>query len=567
MEDLGKKLFTKEALDHWYRNYQKFEACRPCTSEKGATSAVEEVDEELVRWMDIQRRIQHMLPADLKSKLEALNFDFEDSGDTWEPMYRQLAEYVKTTGHPHLPADDPRYEPLRDWLIRQIQGRRFLSEDQFQKLDLLGVDWEMATSREYRWELMFMKMKEFHQTHGHCRVPQKWPRDKSLANWVSVQRRLQGAGKLREDRKRRLDELGFVWNIKTVFDSQWEYFYKELEAFVTAHGHCQVPGSYPKLVSWIERQRLLKKNKLMLPEREKRLNDLQFVWSFSGIKKSNWNEKFKQLRAYKQKHGHSFVPVNCKENKSLGHWVASQRMLEAKGKLEASKKKKLSDIGFVWTSDTEYQLKMIQDAQWNAQYENLKAYQQEHGTCQVSLKIDPVLQRWTRWQRVLFYQNRLPEDRKQKLDEIRFPFSIQEGYWMKMYEALSSFWKAFGHTRVPFGWPPKPQLAAWVYRTKLNRANLPKEKVALLDQIGFDWTLQRKNIVPWRDMFARLTAFKQQYGHTRVPVKWTEDPKLGKWVSRMRQEKNKLLPERFRLLEAIDFDWGYKTAREMTVKE
>ena len=143
-----------------------------------------------------------------------------------------------------------------------------------------------------------------------------------------------------------------------------------------------------------------------------------------------------------------------------------------------------------------------------------------------------------------------------KLNEIRFPWNVQEGYWMKMYEALTKFKERYGHTRVPYQWEPNRQLAAWVYRQKLSKSDLSAQKVELLNIIGFDWSLSRKVIVSWDDMYGRLLWFKQEFGHTRVPVKWISDPKLGKWVSRMRHEKNKLAPERIALLEKINFDWG-----------
>ena len=59
-------------------------------------------------------------------------------------------------------------------------------------------------------------------------------------------------------------------------------------------------------------------------------------------------------------------------------------------------------------------------------------------------------------------------------------------------------------------------------------------------------------------MYKKLVKFKRLHGHTQVPVKWKQDPKLGKWVSRMRYEKDKLDPERVYLLEAIDFNWAYR---------
>ncbi|MDQ4140524.1 MAG: helicase associated domain-containing protein, partial [Bacteroidota bacterium] len=326
-------------------------------------------------------------------------------------------------------------------------------------------------------------------------------------------------------------------------------------------------GKYKQLTSWIENQRIAKKKNLLLPDREQQLNELGFIWSFKDIKQDYWLEKYKQLKAFKEINGHCFVPVNYPENKSLGIWVATQRNLEAKGQLEKNKKKKLNQLGFIWRSNTQQELGARYDAQWNLNFERLKIYQQVYNTCQVSLKINPALQRWTRWQRILFYQGKLSKERMEKLNEIRFPWNIQEGYWMKMYEALVDFRNQFGHTQVPYQWAANPQLAAWAYRMRLNKSDLTASKIELLNMIGFDWRLNRKTIVSWEGMYERLIQFKQQYGHTRVPITWKQDPKLGKWVSRMRHEKGKLFPERIALLNKLEFDWSGRSISKRPVNQ
>ena len=549
MEDAAKGLFSSEFFDKWYHNYHRLEAL----GKKGVTLTYRP-DEELARWMDIQRRLRHMLPDELRSRLSALNFGFEDTCGSWGFMHRQLALFVEKHGHAFLP-DEPGHEALKDWLNRQILNKRLLSGSQLQSLDRLGIAWDTAQSRDHRWEMMLLRLKEFHGFFAHCRVPQKWAKDRQLALWVTVQRRAHAKGSLREDRQRKLSELGFTWDIKTLFDTQWERYYYELAVFRRTHGHCQVPGKHPQLVSWIERQRISKKNGLLPAGRERRLNSLDFIWSCENIRKRGWEERFGQLSGYWKRHGHSFVPVNCSENKALGTWVASQRSLEAKGKLSAARKRKLDRLGFVWSRDTQRQLKSIYDAQWEVSFEKLKSYRKKHGSCQVSLKIDPILQRWTRWQRKLFHQSRLSPERIDRLNEIHFPWKVQEGYWIRMYVALTSFKNQFGHTRVPSQWEPNPQLARWVYRTKLSRPELTPQKAELLNEIGFDWSLRPKTVVTWEVMYGRLVKFRQKHGHTRVPVKWAGDPKLGKWASRMRSGKEKLAPERASLLEAIGFQW------------
>lgn len=554
------KLFNQEFLEKWYHHFHQLEAY----SQQPANSTCLQQDEELARWVRIQRGLRIMLPVELKNKLAALNFDFEQQDQSWEQRYQQLAGFARQQGHTCLPVEDPQYEDLRDWLIRQVHDQKYLSASQFEKLDGLGVDWDWAATREHRWERMFLKLKDFRRTFGHCRVPQGWSRDKQLASWVCIQRRRYAANKLLPDRQRRLEELDFVWTIQTVYDASWEQHFQQLESFYRTHGHCKVPGSYKKLTSWIENQRTYKKKGLLPEDRERRLNEIHFIWSFQAVKENDWNERYRDLQQYKQQHGHCLVPVNGKEHRSLGQWVGAQRRLEAKNQLSAIKKKKLSQLGFVWSRDTRQQLKLMYDSHWKANFEKLRAYQQEHGCCRVSLKIDPKLRQWTRWQRILHRQGRLSEARRQALEAIGFPWNLQDGYWQKMYGALTRFYKQYGHTRVPAGWAPNPRLAAWVYLTKKNRAALNACQVGLLNQIGFDWVLHKKTVVSWEDMYQRLVAFRCQQGHTRVPAKWPQDPKLAKWVSRMRYEKEKLPAGRLALLEDIGFDWGYRWAASHT---
>ena len=271
MEGLEKWLYNREFLDKWDCHYNRLKAF---SKQQGAIPGA--FDEELTRWVCIQRNIMHMLPDELKKKLAALNLNFEGIDSTWESRYKQLARFVQKSGYACLPADQ-KHEVLKDWLIRQILNRRYLSESQFKRLDSLGVDWGTAISRDHRWEQMFLKLKDFYSAFGHCLVPQRWAMDRQLALWVSTQRREHSRNKLREDRERKLRELGFVWSVKTIYDSQWERYFQQLASFQQTHGHCRVPSKQEKLASWIERQRTAKTNKLLPADRE-RLDEINFIW-------------------------------------------------------------------------------------------------------------------------------------------------------------------------------------------------------------------------------------------------------------------------------------------------
>ena len=64
------------------------------------------------------------------------------------------------------------------------------------------------------WDKGFSALMRFIQREGHCRVHQGHTVDDGyrLGGWVGNQRTSQA--KLSEDRRRRLDELGFVWGAR-----------------------------------------------------------------------------------------------------------------------------------------------------------------------------------------------------------------------------------------------------------------------------------------------------------------------------------------------------------------
>ncbi|MCT4573970.1 helicase associated domain-containing protein, partial [Bacillus thuringiensis] len=97
------------------------------------------LDEELIKWVGIQARLQSKLPPELRSKLAELDFKFNRKGALWELMYHQLENFFKRNGHAHVPST-PEYEALRDWLWRQVQDKKYLSETRFDKLNQLDVD-------------------------------------------------------------------------------------------------------------------------------------------------------------------------------------------------------------------------------------------------------------------------------------------------------------------------------------------------------------------------------------------------------------------------------------------
>ncbi|KAG7357344.1 helicase domain protein [Nitzschia inconspicua] len=141
-----------------------------------------------------------------------------------------------------------------------------------------------------QWLQRFQELVEYKGRFGSCHVPHNWEHNVPLAQWVKRQRyqyTLREDGKhstLTDDRKRALDDIGFVWSSHTAV---WLERLDELRLFKEEFGHCNVPKNFhanKALAVWIKSQRrqykLFQRGKqgTMTEERVAKLNELGFVW-------------------------------------------------------------------------------------------------------------------------------------------------------------------------------------------------------------------------------------------------------------------------------------------------
>jgi hypothetical protein len=111
----------------------------------------------------------------------------------------------------------------------------------------------------------------------------------------------------------------------------WNARFDDLLGFHRQHGHCLVPLKYVKNLSlshWIKRQRYqyrmkkTGKHSTMTDERQAALEMVGFVWDSHA---AGWEEKWEELRDFKETHGHCNVPKTFRPNQQLAVWVKSQR--------------------------------------------------------------------------------------------------------------------------------------------------------------------------------------------------------------------------------------------------
>jgi hypothetical protein len=96
----------------------------------------------------------------------------------------------------------------------------------------------------------------------------------------------------------------------------------------------------------VSNQRQLKTKEKLDPDRLQRLEDIGFEWRLPS---ATWDESYALLQQFKKREGHCNVPKSHQEDEAnLGTWVATQRQLKTKEKLDPNRQKRLEEIGFNW---------------------------------------------------------------------------------------------------------------------------------------------------------------------------------------------------------------------------
>jgi len=144
-------------------------------------------------------------------------------------------------------------------------------------LEDAGIVWDV---RSENWEKNYRLLVKYQQREGHLNIPRNYVEDNTkLGYWLDAQRRQQNKRKLDASLKRRLEDLGVVWDALT---EKWEKNYRLLVRFRQREGHWGVPQKHieggMKLGEWLDRQRQEKKKGRLNSSRERRLEELGVVW-------------------------------------------------------------------------------------------------------------------------------------------------------------------------------------------------------------------------------------------------------------------------------------------------
>jgi hypothetical protein len=274
-----------------------------------------------------------------------------------------------------------------------------------------------------------------------------------------------------------------------------------------------------------------------------------------------WEEGFRFLASYVRERGHARVsrPYTV-DGYPLGQWVGVQRSGFANQRLPQARIERLQALpGWSWDLATD---------QWEDGFTRLTDFVQQTGYARVPQSyVDHngfSLGSWVGTQRSKFARKTLRPEWAERLEALSgWSWDPIADQWEEGFTHLTDFVQQTGHARVPGPYvdPTGFRLGIWAgtQRNRYAKGRITKEQAKRLDTLsGWSWDALTDQ---WEDGFARLTAFIEQYGHSRASQKYLDQAgyRLGGWVATQRQRyaKGSLAPERANRLEKASPDWTW----------
>ncbi len=298
-------------------------------------------------------------------------------GASWEYMYHEAKAYYEENGDLLVPS---KYVTaggygLGAWLVAQrgvYNGTHegVLTEEQIQKLEAIGMDW--APAQERMWELGFQRAKAHFEATDGLLPPYE---SRELKTWLYAQRKKYQENGLDQEKIRRLNELGMIWEL----DDAWEKMFALASDYYRNQGNLDIPAKYvtadgEALGNWYRRCVTESRKGLLSPERRQRLESIGFHGESVAVR--NWMKYYAEAQKYAAIHGHLNIHADfvTESGLRLGTWISGQRYSQSRGRLPKQRQELLDALGMEWQRF---------DSKWEQGFSHLQEYKAAHGTAEV----------------------------------------------------------------------------------------------------------------------------------------------------------------------------------------
>lgn len=323
------------------------------------------------------RRRGYYLTDERIAKLDKLGMIWDKLDYQWEKNYQACVEYYVKNRSLDIPAGYTTKEGLRvgAWIRRmrkardgRLKGAQLLTQDQIQRLDAIGMEWQDSFTQ--RWEYGYAKAKAYYDKHGDIDVPATYvtedgfPLGKWLKGHVQTNDKTGRLSiKLTPERKAKLDKLGFKWEQ----EDSWSKRIAACKEYKAEHGDLNVSQQYVTtdgiwLGKWLyECRRAYKgeatqRQKSLTQEQIQELNALGMDWRTPAERA--WEEKYQAAAEMLDKMTKMNASTDGKANRhsfnaeyppshSLRQWISRQKSLLRQGKLTNEQIRKLDTLNIL----------------------------------------------------------------------------------------------------------------------------------------------------------------------------------------------------------------------------
>ena len=294
------------------------------------------------------------------------------------------------------------------------------------------------------------------------------------------------------------------------------------------------------LIHWIRTQQyeykryqegqssFLTKERFELLEKE-----LNMDWNHDSHRRrqERWMKQYQNLLEFQQQHNHT--RVSLKENKSLAIWIKNQKAAYKNYILNNNNTLSNKDNDD-WSQQRLQNLQLfhstihhdsIYNTNWMRHYQQ---YKQQYNSSIIS----PSLQKWIQAQRRNYKQYKKygtssslnnVQQRIQLLKDINFDFhgtskaKPDHIKWERIRLELQTYQEQNGHVNIPTS---HPTLGNFVHnvRADYKRNKVPDYQIQQLNSLGFIWNVHEYH---WNKKYKSLLKFYESYGHTNVPMMYS----------------------------------------------
>jgi len=146
--------------------------------------------------------------------------------DNWKSRFNLVKQYYEEHGNINISQKEVIQGVwLGKWIVSQKKAMEEgkLTNEQIEMLKTLPM--EEVGRKDNLWWSMYEEARKYYLKFGHLNVPMNYltSSGKKLSDWIIRQRRNYKLGKMPLEHKERLDDIGFVWDIKGNLNSDYDY--------------------------------------------------------------------------------------------------------------------------------------------------------------------------------------------------------------------------------------------------------------------------------------------------------------------------------------------------------